>query len=84
LPSTTITHSIDMAPAALIPQDHQATRYAKEYLGDPSAFRCVCAPTNQARLQENPKWITSIEVTQQIYPGGFGRTGASIGFSAAY
>jgi DMSO/TMAO reductase YedYZ molybdopterin-dependent catalytic subunit len=60
--------SIDMA-TALHPQTILATRYAREYLGDPYGYPLrLHAPTKLGF--KNPKWITSIEVTNN-YPGGF-------------
>jgi DMSO/TMAO reductase YedYZ molybdopterin-dependent catalytic subunit len=60
--------SIDMA-TALHPQTILATRYAKEYLGDPFGFPLRLRTATKLGFK-NPKWITSIEVTNN-YPGGF-------------
>src|ERR1700726_1993859 len=60
--------SIDMA-TALHPQTILATRYAKEYLGDPFGFPLRLRTATKLGFK-NPKWITAIEVTNN-YPGGF-------------
>jgi DMSO/TMAO reductase YedYZ molybdopterin-dependent catalytic subunit len=60
--------SIDMA-TALHPQTILATRYAKEYLGDPFGYPLRLRTATKLGFK-NPKWITSIEVTNN-YPGGF-------------
>ena len=60
--------SIDMA-TALHPQTILATRYAKEYLGDPFGFPLRLRTSTKLGFK-NPKWITAIEVTNN-YPGGF-------------
>jgi DMSO/TMAO reductase YedYZ molybdopterin-dependent catalytic subunit len=60
--------SIDMA-TALHPQTILATRYAKEYLGDPFGYPLRLRTATKLGYK-NPKWITSIEVTNN-YPGGF-------------
>jgi DMSO/TMAO reductase YedYZ molybdopterin-dependent catalytic subunit len=60
--------SIDMA-TALHPQTILATRYAKDYLGDPFGYPLRLRTATKLGFK-NPKWITSIEVTNN-YPGGF-------------
>ena len=60
--------SIDMA-TALHPQTILATRYAKEYLGDPFGYPLRLRTATKLGFK-NPKWITAIEVTNN-YPGGF-------------
>jgi DMSO/TMAO reductase YedYZ molybdopterin-dependent catalytic subunit len=60
--------SIDMA-TALHPQTILATKYAKEYLGDPFGFPLRLRTATKLGFK-NPKWITAIEVTNN-YPGGF-------------
>jgi len=60
--------SIDMA-AALHPQTILATRYAKEYIGDPFGYPLRLRTATKLGWK-NPKWITAIEVTNN-YPGGF-------------
>jgi DMSO/TMAO reductase YedYZ molybdopterin-dependent catalytic subunit len=60
--------SIDMA-TALHPQTILATRYAKEYLGDPFGFPLRLRTATKLGFK-NPKWITAIEVTNN-YPGGY-------------
>jgi DMSO/TMAO reductase YedYZ molybdopterin-dependent catalytic subunit len=60
--------SIDMA-TALHPQTILATRYAKEYIGDPFGYPLRLRTATKLGWK-NPKWITSIEVTNN-YPGGF-------------
>jgi DMSO/TMAO reductase YedYZ molybdopterin-dependent catalytic subunit len=60
--------SIDMA-TALHPQTILATRYAREYLGDPYGYPLRLRTATKLGYK-NPKWITSIEVTNN-YPGGF-------------
>jgi hypothetical protein len=60
--------SIDMA-TALHPQTILATKYAKEYLGDPFGFPLRLRTATKLGFK-NPKWITTIEVTNN-YPGGF-------------
>jgi DMSO/TMAO reductase YedYZ molybdopterin-dependent catalytic subunit len=60
--------SIDMA-TALHPQTILATRYAKEYIGDPFGYPLRLRTSIKLGFK-NPKWITSIEVTNN-YPGGY-------------
>ena len=60
--------SIDMA-TALHPQTILATRYAKEYLGDPFGYPLRLRTATKLGFK-NPKWITAIEVTNN-YPGGY-------------
>jgi DMSO/TMAO reductase YedYZ molybdopterin-dependent catalytic subunit len=60
--------SIDMA-TALHPQTILATRYAKEYLGNPFGYPLRLRTATKLGFK-NPKWITSIEVTNN-YPGGY-------------
>jgi DMSO/TMAO reductase YedYZ molybdopterin-dependent catalytic subunit len=60
--------SIDMA-TALHPQTILATRYAKDYLGDPFGYPLRLRTSTKLGFK-NPKWITAIEVTNN-YPGGF-------------
>jgi DMSO/TMAO reductase YedYZ molybdopterin-dependent catalytic subunit len=60
--------SIDMA-TALHPQTILATRYAREYLGDPFGYPLRLRTATKLGFK-NPKWITAIEVTDN-YPGGF-------------
>ncbi|HTW26844.1 MAG TPA: molybdopterin-dependent oxidoreductase [Acetobacteraceae bacterium] len=60
--------SIDMA-TALHPQTLLATKYAGETLADPFGYP-VRLRTSTKLGYKNPKWITSIEVTN-TYPGGY-------------
>ena len=60
--------SIDMA-TALHPQTILATRYAKEYIGDPFGYPLRLRTATKLGYK-NPKWITAIEVTNN-YPGGY-------------
>lgn len=60
--------SIDMA-TALHPQTILATKYAKEPIADPFGFP-VRLRTSTKLGFKNPKWITSLEVTNR-YPGGY-------------
>jgi DMSO/TMAO reductase YedYZ molybdopterin-dependent catalytic subunit len=59
---------IDMA-TALHPQTMLATKYAKEILTDPFGFPLRLRMATKLGFK-NPKWITSMEVTN-IYPGGY-------------
>ncbi len=60
--------SIDMA-TALHPQTLLATKYAREPMADPFGFPLRLRTATKLGFK-NPKWITSIEVTN-AYPGGF-------------
>jgi DMSO/TMAO reductase YedYZ molybdopterin-dependent catalytic subunit len=60
--------SIDMA-TALHPQTILATKYAKEPITDPFGFPLRLRTATKLGFK-NPKWITSIEVTNR-YPGGY-------------
>jgi DMSO/TMAO reductase YedYZ molybdopterin-dependent catalytic subunit len=60
--------SIDMA-TALHPQTILATKYAKEPITDPFGFPLRLRTSTKLGFK-NPKWITSIEVTN-TYPGGY-------------
>ena len=60
--------SIDMA-TALHPQTILATKYAKDPITDPFGFPLRLRTATKLGFK-NPKWITSIEVTN-IYPGGY-------------
>ena len=60
--------SIDMA-TALHPQTILATKYAKEPITDPFGFPLRLRTATKLGFK-NPKWITSIEVTN-TYPGGY-------------
>ena len=60
--------SIDMA-TALHPQTLLATHYARETLADPFGFP-LRLRTSTKLGYKNPKWITSMEVTN-TYPGGY-------------
>lgn len=60
--------SIDMA-TALHPQTLLATRYAGETLADPFGFPLRLRTSTKLGFK-NPKWITSIEVTN-TYPSGY-------------
>ncbi len=62
------TGSIDMA-TALHPQTILATKYAKEPITDPFGFPLRLRTSTKLGFK-NPKWITSIEVTNR-YPGGY-------------
>ena len=62
------TGSIDM-PTALHPQTILATKYAKEPMADPFGFPLRLRTSTKLGFK-NPKWITSIEVTNR-YPGGY-------------
>ena len=60
--------SIDMA-TALHPQTLLATKYAGERLADPFGYPLRLRTSTKLGFK-NPKWITSIEVTN-TYPGGY-------------
>ena len=60
--------SIDMA-TALHPQTILATKYAREPITDPFGFPLRLRTATKLGFK-NPKWITSIEVTN-TYPGGY-------------
>ena len=60
--------SIDMA-TALHPQTILATKYAKEPITDPFGFPLRLRTSTKLGFK-NPKWITSLEVTN-LYPGGY-------------
>jgi DMSO/TMAO reductase YedYZ molybdopterin-dependent catalytic subunit len=60
--------SIDMA-TALHPQTILATKYAREPITDPFGFPLRLRTSTKLGFK-NPKWITSIEVTN-TYPGGY-------------
>jgi DMSO/TMAO reductase YedYZ molybdopterin-dependent catalytic subunit len=60
--------SIDM-PTALHPQTLLATKYAGQTLDDPYGYPLRLRMSTKLGFK-NPKWITSIEVTN-TYPGGF-------------
>ncbi len=60
--------SIDMA-TALHPQTILATKYASEPITDPFGFPLRLRTSTKLGFK-NPKWITSIEVTN-TYPGGY-------------
>jgi DMSO/TMAO reductase YedYZ molybdopterin-dependent catalytic subunit len=60
--------SIDMA-SALHPQSILATKYAREPITDPFGFPLRLRTAVKLGFK-NPKWITSIEVTN-TYPGGY-------------
>jgi DMSO/TMAO reductase YedYZ molybdopterin-dependent catalytic subunit len=60
--------SIDMA-SALHPQTMLATKYAREPITDPFGFPLRLRTAVKLGFK-NPKWITSIEVTN-TYPGGY-------------
>jgi DMSO/TMAO reductase YedYZ molybdopterin-dependent catalytic subunit len=60
--------SIDMA-TALHPQTILATKYAREPIADPFGFPLRLRTATKLGFK-NPKWITSIEVTN-TYPGGY-------------
>ena len=62
------TESIDMA-TALHPQTILATKYAREPITDPFGFPLRLRTATKLGFK-NPKWITSIEVTNR-YPGGY-------------
>jgi DMSO/TMAO reductase YedYZ molybdopterin-dependent catalytic subunit len=62
------TGSIDMA-TALHPQTILATKYAREPITDPFGFPLRLRTATKLGFK-NPKWITSIEVTNR-YPGGY-------------
>ena len=62
------TGSIDMA-TALHPQTILATKYAKEPITDPFGFPLRLRTSTKLGFK-NPKWITSMEVTNR-YPGGY-------------
>jgi DMSO/TMAO reductase YedYZ molybdopterin-dependent catalytic subunit len=62
------TGSIDM-PSALHPQTILATKYAKEPITDPFGFPLRLRMATKLGFKQ-PKWITSIEVTN-VYPGGY-------------
>ena len=62
------TGSIDMA-TALHPQTILATKYAKDAITDPFGFPLRLRTSTKLGFK-NPKWITSIEVTNR-YPGGY-------------
>lgn len=60
--------SIDMA-SALHPQTLLATKYARETIADPYGYPLRLRTAVKLGFK-NPKWITSIEVTN-VYPGGY-------------
>ena len=60
--------SIDMA-TALHPQTILATKYAKSPITDPFGFPLRLRTSTKLGFK-NPKWITSMEVTN-TYPGGY-------------
>jgi DMSO/TMAO reductase YedYZ molybdopterin-dependent catalytic subunit len=60
--------SIDMA-TALHPQTILATKYAREPIADPFGFPLRLRTATKLGFK-NPKWITSVEVTN-TYPGGY-------------
>jgi len=60
--------SIDMA-TALHPQTILATKYAREPITDPFGFPLRLRTATKLGFK-NPKWITTIEVTN-TYPGGY-------------
>jgi DMSO/TMAO reductase YedYZ molybdopterin-dependent catalytic subunit len=60
--------SIDM-PTALHPQTILATKYAREPITDPYGFPLRLRMATKLGFK-NPKWITSMEVTN-TYPGGY-------------
>jgi DMSO/TMAO reductase YedYZ molybdopterin-dependent catalytic subunit len=60
--------SIDMA-TALHPQTILATKYAREPITDPFGFPLRLRMATKLGFK-NPKWITSMEVTN-TYPGGY-------------
>jgi DMSO/TMAO reductase YedYZ molybdopterin-dependent catalytic subunit len=60
--------SIDMA-TALHPQTILATKYARQPITDPFGFPLRLRTATKLGFK-NPKWITSIEVTN-TYPGGY-------------
>ena len=60
--------SIDMA-TALHPQTILATKYAREPITDPFGFPLRLRTSTKLGFK-NPKWITSMEVTN-TYPGGY-------------
>jgi DMSO/TMAO reductase YedYZ molybdopterin-dependent catalytic subunit len=60
--------SIDMA-SALHPQTLLATKYAREPMADPFGYPLRLRTAVKLGFK-NPKWITSIEVTN-TYPGGY-------------
>ncbi len=60
--------SIDMA-SALHPQTLLATKYAREAMADPFGYPLRLRTAVKLGFK-NPKWITSIEVTND-YPGGY-------------
>ncbi len=60
--------SIDMA-TALHPQTLLATKYAREPITDPFGFPLRLRTSTKLGFK-NPKWITSMEVTN-TYPGGY-------------
>jgi DMSO/TMAO reductase YedYZ molybdopterin-dependent catalytic subunit len=62
------TGSIDMA-TALHPQTILATKYAKQPIADPFGFPLRLRTATKLGFK-NPKWITTIEVTN-TYPGGY-------------
>ena len=60
--------SIDM-PTALHPQTILATKYARDPIADPYGYPLRLRTATKLGFK-NPKWITSIEVTNN-YPGGY-------------
>ena len=65
--------SIDMA-TALHPQTLLATRYAGDTLADPFGFPLRLRTSTKLGFK-NPKWITSIEVTNTFKPGHWEKQG---------
>ena len=64
---------IDMA-TALHPQTLLATKYAKETLGDPYGYPLRLRTSTKLGFK-NPKWITSLEVTNTYVPGYWEKLG---------
>ena len=67
--------SIDMA-TALHPQTLLATKYAKDTLADPYGYPLRLRMSTKLGYK-NPKWITSIEVTNTYVPGYWEKLGYS-------
>ena len=65
--------SIDMA-TALHPQTLLATRYADDPLGDPFGYPLRLRMSTKLGYK-NPKWVTSIEVTNTYIPGYWEKLG---------
>jgi DMSO/TMAO reductase YedYZ molybdopterin-dependent catalytic subunit len=67
------TESIDM-PTALHPQTILATKYAKDFITDPFGFPLRLRTATKLGFK-NPKWIVSMEVTNDFKETYYGKEG---------